>query len=65
MCVAVECILVLKKRVNAGVENFSIFRILDLEFSYFISNSYFAKKKGGNFAAWEFDKLFYLFLIFR
>lgn len=54
----------LKKRVNAGVENFSIFRILDLEFSYFISNSYFAKKKGGNFAAWEFDTTVLPFLNF-
>lgn len=64
MCVAVECISVLKKRVNAGVENFSIFRILDLEFSYFISNSYFAKKKGGNFAAWEFGTTVLPFLNF-
>lgn len=44
-----------EKLVNAGVENFSIFKILGLEFSYFTSNSYFAGQKGGNFAAWEFD----------
>lgn len=53
-----------EKLVNAWVENFSIFKILDLEFSYFTRNSYFAGKKGilllGNLI-----QLFYLFLDFR
>ena len=53
-----------EKLVNAGVENFSIFKILDLEFSYFTSNSHFARKKGGNFAALEFDTTVLPFLNF-